>query len=307
MNRPSLQLFRHTVSGSAHSQQRGWGLAAAAATRFVLTVVSWNIFGSSGRGMATTRNILVPQVIRRLNPDLVLLQETRTSQLVKRITDTAWPLRHYKEVWAQQEKKSRILYDANLYTPVSLEVQLEEVVERLQLAREVSQVVRGHTSITGLRQTAATGETSLPVFLSFHNQRSREVASAFCQVVKTLDQELDMLVVAGADMNCPLGTFKTHGTHIPFFPSSKRRSHKPIDFLVFSRSSVEALVRCEGLEDAYHKKSSKLHKLVREEVKRMKTEDKEFTIDTLNLALDHDPLVCELTLTHHNGRGSKPT
>ena len=287
--------------GSTYFNQRGRGLGAGGA-RLVLTILSWNIFGSTQKGMAAVRNILVPAVIKSLCPDVALLQETRTNVVARRITEATWRQRHYKDVSSKKKTESRILYDANLYAPIPMNDYLDRAIERLEPEKRVSQVLSKHTSIMGLRQATVSGECSFPtpvVFLSFHNTRSREVASAFCQVVKTLERELGTLVVAGVDMNCRLGTFDTHGTHIPTFTLSKRRPNYPIDFFVLSsRSSrAKAEIRCEGLVDAYHNTSSKLHKTVREAVKVMEMEDETFTLDKIGVALNHDPLVCELTLT----------
>ena len=248
--------------------------------------------------MAAVRNILVPSVIKSLCPDVALLQETRTNVVARRITEATWRQRHYKDVSSKKKTESRILYDANLYAPIPMNDYLDRAIERLEPEKRVSQVLSKHTSIMGLRQATVSGECTLPtpvVFLSFHNTRSREVASAFCQVVKTLEGDLGTLVVAGVDMNCRLGTFDTHGTHIPTFTSSART---PIDFFVLSsRSSRVKEIGCEGLVDAYHNTSSKLHKTVREAVKVMEMEDEMFTLDKIGVALNHDPLVCELTLT----------
>jgi hypothetical protein len=287
--------------GSTYSNQRGRGLGAGGA-KLVLTVLSWNIFGSSQKGMASVRNILVPAVIQSLSPDIALLQETRTNLAARRIIEATWRQRHYKDVCSKKKTESRILYDVNLYAPIPLNDHLDRAIDRLEPEKRVSQVLTKHTSIMGLRQATVSGECSLPtpvVFLSFHNTRSREVASAFCQVVKTLERDLETLVVAGVDMNCRLGTFDTHGTHIPTFTSSKRRPNYPIDFFVLSSRSSRAKeeIRCEGLVDAYHNKSSKLNKTVREAAKVMEMEDETFTSDKISVALNHDPLVCELTLT----------
>ena len=283
-------------SGSTYSQKKGQGLGAETA-RLVLTVVSWNVFGSSQRGMADVRNILVPRVIQRLNPDIALLQETRTNLMAKRILEATRRKRRYKHLCSGKKNESRILYDANLYTSISLNDALDRAIQGLELERRASQVLRGHTTIMGVRKAATSESCSLPrpVFLSFHNTRSREMASTFCQLVKALESDLETLVVAGADMNCRIGSFDCRGTHFPIYTPSKRR-HDPIDFYVFSSSPVSyPVVKCEGLVDSYYKKSSKLHKVVRDAVMEMEIET-----DTLSLAFNHEPLVCELTLTNQD-------
>ena len=49
-----------------------------------LTVLSWNI---NGPGLAKHRNRLVPAVVRQVNPDVLLLQETKTDKLIRRINE----------------------------------------------------------------------------------------------------------------------------------------------------------------------------------------------------------------------------
>ena len=69
-----------------------------------LRVVSWNICGSTGEGMANIRNQLVPRVIKKINPDVVLLQETKTEKLITNIIKESEEMRSYKSVCAGRKE-----------------------------------------------------------------------------------------------------------------------------------------------------------------------------------------------------------
>lgn len=82
-------------------------------------VLSWNIYGQSE---AALRNYAVTAVVRIINPDILLLQETKTAKVVKSIQDEG---RHhdrgrkYMAVEAGNEEESQILYDANIYMAIN--------------------------------------------------------------------------------------------------------------------------------------------------------------------------------------------
>ena len=74
-----------------------------------LTVLSWNI---NGPGLAKHRNRLVPAVVKKVNPDVLLLQETKTDKLILMINEEN--SYKYKSVEARKKDESRVLYDSSI-------------------------------------------------------------------------------------------------------------------------------------------------------------------------------------------------
>ena len=65
---------------------------------------------------SSARNLLVPRVVKKVDPDILLLQETKTDKLVDKIIKSTD--RGYQQVQAKDKTESRILY-ANKYTEIS--------------------------------------------------------------------------------------------------------------------------------------------------------------------------------------------
>ena len=95
-----------------------------------IKVLLWNIHGP---GRANLRNQLVPRVARAINPDVLLLQETKTDILVNTIRAEVLG-RNYSEEPARERKESRILYDSELYEAIPhtkhSDLSLEEVLDK---------------------------------------------------------------------------------------------------------------------------------------------------------------------------------
>lgn len=295
----------------------------------LLTVVSWNVHGSTHKGMAGARNLLVPRVIERINPDVLLLQETKTDKLVKRIIEASKPRRSYVCIHTGDKKEAQILYDSKLYNLISLDEQLEEAIDSVVLEQSRDKMrsplqaeqYKQRISIAGLGQKIIDGRdasqvVSVPnmtVFMSFHNvQRGvgqggvKDAASIFCKVVVKMGELTRALVVAGADLNCNCRNFETHGAEIPVdYVLTKRRRHSSaIDYFVLG-GFLETIRICNiRAEDIVHDKdnhSNILHDvitdLLREAAQCTCGRAAKYGLDDYSRALNHDPLTCELTLT----------
>ena len=298
-----ITLLHHVLLSTTAPPHQG---GSQQAVRLVQKVMSWNIHGSSRKGMAEARNVIVPRVIKKINPDIALLQETKTNKLVNRVVEAAKPLqRCYETVCAGNRGETRILYDADLYTPTPLDTQLRDVVSRVVTENQTSEIYKDRTSIVGLEHEAVRGKSpnggaapipNILIFTSFHNtKRRKDTTSAFCKLVVELGGALERLVMAGADLNCSKDKIETHRAVIPAYVPSKRRRHKPIiDYIVLSGSGRRMEVSVVDWVDAYDDEESEFHEIVRDTVRESK-----YSLSDYSCALDHDPLVCKFTVTVH--------
>ena len=206
-------------------------------------VLSWNIYGS-GRA-AKVRKELVPQVIKTVDPDILLLQETKVD-LIGSIKN-----RKYKKVQAGDKKESHVLYDSDLYEDVSeekifptqektisvkeaLKVSIEKMISEAKELRH-GQASRIRTAFTnrlscvGLKRK---GQESHPenvtVFMSFHNfsKKSEQIYKAaiyFCKIVSVIQEQTGALVMVGANLNCDMDTIERTKTFKDFILKEQKR------------------------------------------------------------------------------------
>ena len=227
-----------------------------------ITALSWNIMGESIEGRAEARNVLVPIVVGDVNPDVVLLQETKTDLLVKYIASKCSlnrRSRSYKEVNAGDPTEARVLYDSKVF-----EIQhAREDIDRVALVQLKHKLTKKQI-----------------IFMSFHNENkeSEQLATIFCKFMSTSAGKENTLVVAGADLNCE---FESESVEIPPYDVAERRlSKKKIDYFILAppgkvKTSVTALKTIPPTDPPssvpYRRKLYKD-------------------------CLDHDPLVCELSI-----------
>ena len=154
-------------------------------------MLSWNINGSPSKGQASVRNRLVPSVTWDIDPDVLLLQETKTDVLVNNIKRALG--KSYIEVCAPNKAESRILYDSYMFTAIPHDYPIfpgqdgkyhslkeildeslrrafpyEEIVLRGRVARGMRGAVRDRTSIVALKM-CGDPDRRIIVFMSFHN------------------------------------------------------------------------------------------------------------------------------------------
>ena len=283
-------------------------------------VLLWNI---NGPGKAEPRNQLVPRVVKAINPDVLLLQETTTDKLVNSITN-----RVYRQVPAGDKKESRVLYDSHLYEDISQEKifsihgtrrnktsvkdALDRSVEVIGAARKtrggpapgVREAVRKRLSCVGLKRR---GQDSLPenvtIFMSLHNYNTSEkaenrdnVAIHLCEIVGKMRELTGAHVVAGADFNCNVREkidpeTLEKGIYIPDYAMTKRRTErgkKKIDFIVTTR---EVRVQAHDFTGPGGIATTLDGKEVIDDKRKPHT----FTAGDYDESVDHDPLVCTLT------------
>lgn len=211
------------------------------------SVLSWNINGSTRRGMAALRNVLVPEKVWEINPSVMLLQEPATRKLVNRIksrfrecicSETQRKLcclcgknqRNFISVEAGKWKQSQIVYDSNIYIDISNEkifpFEDDYICVKDALWRSIDCVIPPEYEINEIFfERLRRDEKSVPeravIFISYHNVHNKcrlrdgrrcnvteELARDFCQVVDELQELTGAVVVAGADLNCDIENFE---------------------------------------------------------------------------------------------------
>lgn len=289
-----------------------------------IRILSWNIYGP---GAAGPRNLLVPLVVKRMNPDVVLLQETRTDKLIRSIKDEVSMMRAYREVRAGKKEESRVLYDSNIYEdipcsskvfldhPHSERISLHEAFERSleklfpeQQGRELrggtvngmKAICRERISIVGLkhRHQELTPERVI-IFMSFHNVNTSQTgevrnttASKFCELVATIRDLTGCVVVAGADLNC--SNINSTVAVIPSYDTTVRRQwREKIDYFILASPPSKVIPSPAYALDfvqAGDDATNLLHPVVRDLLRQWPA----YGIKDFNRSLNHDPLMYNL-------------
>ena len=316
-----------------------------------IKVMSWNIHGG---GMAEYRNELVPAVVRVMNPDVLLLQETKTDKLVNLIKG--------QEVRAKDKSESRVLYNSNLFEAVSrdekifpgrdgMEISLSEALE-MSLPEErgepqetrsgrvegMRDVFRRRIALVGLkRREHALVHDNVIVFISYHNlnnsrgrENKQEGAEGFCQIVQSMRQLTETVVIGGADLNLPVAHPAIGGADLNLpvvhpnaviiqYNPTLRHAGRVIDYIArdappdrLEHSSVTALDFVGAAGDSTN---LVLHQLMKDLLRPRVPEEPEvqeasvaaaggtavpdriITIGDYDRAVDHDPLICTFCVT----------
>ena len=281
-----------------------------------IKVLLWNIHGP---GKADLRNQLVPHVARAINPDVLLLQETKTDLLVNTIRAEVLG-RNYTEVQARDRKESRVLYDSNIYEAIPhtkrSNLSLEEVLDKS--IKEVfpnddhdlregcdmrgkQRVVKNRVSIVGLRRRGLPN-SDIVVFMSFHNVNNREGGAAsfvpgFLRMVHIIGELTGCVVVVGTDLNHHL---ENPGPNVPLYePTLRRTPDTIIDYFILDKPpnvQVQSDVTAWDFIEASDDDLNPLHEVMRDLLRPPTPGGEAPTIDQYGRAVDHDPLVYELTI-----------
>ena len=287
-----------------------------------IKVMSWNIHGSDDKGMAEYRNELVPAVVRVMNPDVLLLQETRTDILVDKIKGKG-----IMEVSALDKSESRVLYNSNLFEAVSrdekifpgrdgMEISLSEALEmslpeergepqetKSGKAEGMKDVFRRRIALVGLKRKGkkyALVHDNVIVFISYHNlytsqrvENRQAGAEGFCQIVQSMRQLTATVVIGGADLNQPVA--HPNAVIIQYNPTL-RRAGRVIDFIArdappgrLEHSPVTALDFMGAAGDP-STSCNPLNQLMNDLLRSI-------TIGDYGTAVDHDPLICTFRVT----------
>ena len=177
---------------------------------FPIKVLLWNI----GTTDHVVRDCLVPGMVKKLIPNVILLQEA-TDTTVKEINKST--TKCYK--WLKNNTTG-ILYDDEIYEPIQefdekIGASIKDLVPDLRWKPD-----KKKDDLRTLRELFDTrmrvdclkiqGSTQKVIFMSFHNGYRnpyvQEGAEAFCEIVLEIQRKTKCFVVGGADLNCQLST-----------------------------------------------------------------------------------------------------
>ena len=262
-----------------------------------IKVLSWNINGGTGavpgfkRGeLPKVRKEIISEVVRRVNPDVILLQDFNGNKRLNYDT--------YEYTDSGRISASRVMYKSDtfdLLKKVHSEGINAVIRGRGGLRRPVAGEREPYQDRTSSAQLRHKETKEVINFVSFHNKRKGlksdkigQRASKFCAIVLKIFENEGSLVVAGVDFNCDEYHFKDYNTRVPHYASTGRR--KVIDFFILTGEHREANVSAVDIfprDDHMH--------AYREFFRELKRNHR-FTQRNYSSILDHDPLVCELTL-----------
>lgn len=257
----------------------------------MLKILSWNIMGPKKKGDVDIRKVLVPIVIGKINPHVMLLQEVESNLILKHIASMC-SLKCNRSYECELETggipyEAKVLYDCDVFTSVRKIVlwQKEGACKpdwpTTTLTNDQAKELNERVEIFELQHK----DKKKPIiFVSFHNKNtdeSQELADRFAETMSEIADGND-LVVAGADLNC--GDFSSDLVDIPSYEETARRiSKQKIDyFILASPESVQWKRYVEAVN------------IIPDTNPRSK---EAYSRKQYNSALDHDPLVCKLDIT----------
>ena len=253
------------------------------------TVLSWNINGLS---QAKARKQMLTTAISKINPDVMLLQETKKS-IVKFLKHNVILEKDYIFEAAGNGEEAMVIYKRDAFkkadpSPVNLDKVLEKVIleDEIIILREKSVPVRNRikerSCVVHLRHISTEREI---IFVSYHNIRKgggkdavKNMATKICKIIAELHKSTKCFIIAGVDFNC--SQFVKDCVTVPEYTATSRRIEevKKVDFFILPKSKKKWNVEAIDL--------SEFHKDLK---------SKGFTSDQLNKALDHDPLLLSLS------------
>lgn len=262
-------------AAGANRDQDDPGVQAAGANPdpFIIRVLSWNI---CGRSVSEDRNRLVPAVVHKIYPDIMLLQETKTTKLINFIKKG---LRNYVAKYTTNNRReAQILYDSDKYECINLNWQDRVLTSEEILEMSINEVeaqphmgfFQRRVAIVILRMINV--ENSPPViFMSFHNARQgiqRDNAmTAFINMVTWIKNIIGCVVVAGADFNTapPDNAQQPDGTQILEYTPTQRRQTRKIDYFILGTPNnidIESRVIAWDIVGAVSNKQNPLHRVI---------------------------------------------
>ena len=255
------------------------------------TVLSWNIHGASRKGMAKARKEMLKRVICDINPDVMLLQETKKS-IKGFFKDTEIPKEDYNYKEAKVKKETRVIYKKSKFKKVTHKVNLNGVLEEIFPKQEATctrsgtvpgrETIKNRICVVRLRHISTKREI---IFISYHNIRKgggkdavKNMATKFCKIIASLHQSEKCYVIAGVDFNC--SNFVKKPVKVPRYKETSRRKTKAkVDFYIVSKSTENWKVGGVKAFDLFPD-----------------DETPPFTLDHYKEALDHDPLLLSLSV-----------
>ena len=210
-----------------------------------IKVLSWNINGSGRAGMADVRKNILKSAISRINPDVMLLQETIKS-VDGFFEDAGIPKKDYNYEEAADKTETRVIYKNNAFekvdpSPVNLNTVLAEMVpeDETKFLRRGKvperQMIKNGICVVHLRHISTKREI---IFVSYRNIRNHggNIATKVCEIIARLHKSSECCVIAGVDFNCD--SFDSTSVEVPSYTTTSRRENKKkTDFYILSKST----------------------------------------------------------------------
>ena len=206
-----------------------------------LKVLLWNIHGNSSEGMAAARRSLVGEVVRKCNPDILLLQEVEARRTVEHIR-TECQLTSFSFYHSDKSTEAYIVYDKHCFDFVKL-IDLPSIIGDAKLLPDgVATRTGGNASqdfyndrscAIRLRHCHTRKEL---VLMSFHNASGRtggpkpniiSYAKGFLDLVCMVHDHEGIPVISGSDFNCDRSALLEYARalrcDLPDYDKSERR------------------------------------------------------------------------------------
>lgn len=268
-----------------------------------VTVLSWNINGSNNKGDADTRRRMIPSVVKEIDPDVMLLQETK-HEIMPYVFNYKDSGRSYMLEPAEDAEQAQVLYDVKKFEKVyPSTVKLNEILKKMFPDKDtmelrnkkvtVRSVISHRICIVHLRHKLTKREF---IFVSYHNIRKgggpgavREKASQVCQIIAKIHESSKCRVVAGVDFNCY--DFNPTGVRVqPYDVTSRRKGKVRVDFIVLDK---EWPMNCSmRAVDPFGAPDYK---------------EDQTLLTNYKQALDHDPLILCFSVSHMQEHDSSDT
>ena len=206
----------------------------------IIKVLSWNINGSGRAGMADVRKNILKSAISRINPDVMLLQETIKS-VDGFFEDAGIPKKDYNYEEAEDKTETRVIYKNNAFekvdpSPVNLNTVLAEMVpeDETKFLRRGKvperQMIKNGICVVHLRHISTKREI---IFVSYRNIRNHggNIATKVCEIIARLHKSSECCVIAGMDFNCD--SFDSTSVEVPSYTATSRRENKKKNRLLY--------------------------------------------------------------------------
>lgn len=261
------------------------------------TVLSWNI---NGPGQAEPRKQMLETVINRVDPDVMLLQETKKSIVEFLEKNNVIPEKDYISEAADDKEEAMVIYKKVVFekvnpSPVNLDKVLKKVIsenETISLKDKkvpVRSRIKERSCVVHLRHILTEREI---IFVSYHNIRKGggdaaviDMATKVCKIIDTLHKSTECCVIAGVDFNCS-GFDKTPVKVLDYTSTPRRTSKAKVDYYILKKSTENWKEEKVNAYDLFPGDKTTL----------FERHKKKFKLDQYKKALDHDPLVLPLSV-----------
>lgn len=273
-----------------------------------VTVLSWNI---NGEKPANARRRMIEKAISYLDPDVMLLQETKNSIINPKVdSHRLRSLDKYISVQAGKMEQAQVFYKKNgKFEEVSsstVNLKLRNILKKMFPKNETLQLgkrpvrerklIRNRACVVRLRHKLTKREM---IFISYHNIAKgggkggvEKKASEFCQIIAKLHESTKCCVIAGVDFNCSV--FDSKGVTVQDYEVTLRRKEpkmkKRVDYFILSDNAPVDSVVVEAFDLFPQDEEAPFYEILQSLLRRNTTEE-------YKKANDHDPLTLSMKIS----------